>query len=55
MAFQKFLTQQNNLMAVPVMANQNAVQAEAAQSQIAKASGESQRYQDNYESIKVQL
>ena len=42
-AFQKFLTEQNNLRAVPVIANQNVVQAEAAaRANIAKASGESQ-------------
>ena len=42
-AFQKFLTEQNNLRAVPVVANQNVVQAEAAaRANIAKASGESQ-------------
>ena len=42
-AFQKFLTEQNNLRAVPVIANQNVVQAEAAaRANIAKASGESE-------------
>ena len=42
-AFQKFLTEQNNLRAVRVIANQNVVQAEAAaRANIAKASGESQ-------------
>ena len=42
-AFQKFLTEQNNLRAVPVIANQNVVQAEAAaRANIAKASGEAQ-------------
>lgn len=42
-AFQKFLTEQNNLRAVQVVANQTVVQAEAvARSNVAKASGESQ-------------
>ncbi len=42
-AFQKFLTEQNNLRAVPVIANQNVVQAEAAaRANIAKASGEAE-------------
>ena len=42
-AFQKFLTEQNNLRAVRVIANQNVVQAEAAaRANIAKASGEAQ-------------
>ncbi len=42
-AFQKFLTEQNNLKAVRVIANQNVVQAEAAaRANIAKASGESE-------------
>lgn len=42
-AFQKFLTEQNNLRAVRVIANQNVVQAEAAaRANVAKASGESQ-------------
>ena len=42
-AFQKFLTEQNNLRAVRVIANQNVVQAEAAaRANIAKASGESE-------------
>ena len=42
-AFQKFLTEENNLKAVRVIANQNVVQAEAAaRANIAKASGESQ-------------
>jgi prohibitin 2 len=42
-AFQKFLTEQNNLRAVRVIANQNVVQAEAAaRANIAKANGESQ-------------
>jgi regulator of protease activity HflC (stomatin/prohibitin superfamily) len=42
-AFQKFLTEQNNLKAVQVVANQTVVQAEAtARANIAKASGESQ-------------
>ena len=40
-AFQKFLTEQNNLKAVRVVANQNVVQAEAAaRANVAKASGE---------------
>ena len=42
-AFQKFLTEQNNLKAVRVVANQNVVQAEAAaRANVAKASGEAQ-------------
>ena len=42
-AFQKFLTEENNLRAVRVIANQNVVQAEAAaRANIAKASGEAQ-------------
>jgi len=42
-AFQKFLTEQNNLRSVRVIANQNVVQAEAAaRANIAKASGESE-------------
>ena len=42
-AFQKYLTEQNNLRAVRVIANQNVVQAEAAaRANIAKASGESE-------------
>ncbi len=42
-AFQKFLTEQNNLKAVRVIANQNVVQAEAAaRANVAKANGESQ-------------
>jgi prohibitin 2 len=42
-AFQKFLTEQNNLKAVQVVANQTVVQAQAqARANVAKASGESQ-------------
>src|ERR671937_693843 len=42
-AFQKFLTEQNNLRAVQVVANQTVVQAQAqARANIAKANGESQ-------------
>src|SRR2546422_9032898 len=42
-AFQKFLTEQNNLKAIQVVANQTVVQAQAAaRSNIAKAGGESQ-------------
>ena len=42
-AFQKFLTEENNLRAVRVIANQNVVQAEAAaRANIAKASGEAE-------------
>jgi regulator of protease activity HflC (stomatin/prohibitin superfamily) len=42
-ALQKFLTEQNNLRAVEVVANQTVVQAEAtARSNVAKASGEAQ-------------
>jgi regulator of protease activity HflC (stomatin/prohibitin superfamily) len=42
-AFQKYLTEQNNLLAVKVIANQTVVQAQAtARSNVAKATGESQ-------------
>lgn len=42
-AFQKFLTEQNNLRTVQVIANQNVIQAEAtARSNVAKAEGEAQ-------------
>jgi prohibitin 2 len=42
-AYQKYLTEQNNLLAVKVIANQTVVQAQAAaRSNIAKANGESQ-------------
>jgi prohibitin 2 len=42
-AFQEFLTEQNNLRAIQVIANQTVVQAEAqARANIAKANGESQ-------------
>ncbi len=42
-AFQKFLTEQNNLRTVQVIANQNVIQAEAtARSNVAKAGGEAQ-------------
>src|SRR5919202_6025288 len=42
-AFQKFLTEQNNLKAVQVIANQTVVQAQAAaRANVAKATGESQ-------------
>ena len=42
-AFQKYLTEQNNLRSIQVIANQTVVQAEAqARANIAKASGESQ-------------
>jgi prohibitin 2 len=42
-AFQKFLTEQNNLRTVQVIANQTVVQAEAtARSNVAKADGEAQ-------------
>src|SRR5713226_4041285 len=42
-AFQKFLTEQNNIKAVQVIANQTVVQAEAtARANVAKANGESQ-------------
>jgi len=42
-AFQKYLTEQNNLLGVRVIANQTVVQAQAAaRSNIAKANGESQ-------------
>jgi prohibitin 2 len=42
-AFQKYLTEQNNLLGVKVIANQTVVQAQAAaRSNIAKANGESQ-------------
>jgi prohibitin 2 len=42
-AFQKFLTEQNNLKAVQVIANQNVIRAEAAaRANIARADGEAQ-------------
>ena len=42
-AYQKYLTEQNNLLAVKVIANQTVVQAQAAaKSNVAKANGESQ-------------
>src|SRR5947209_7933718 len=45
-AFQKYLTEQNNLLGVKVIANQTVVQAQAAaRSNIAKANGESQAIQ----------
>jgi prohibitin 2 len=45
-AFQKFLTEQNNLKAVQVIANQNVVRAEAAaRANVEKADGEAQAIQ----------
>jgi prohibitin 2 len=42
-AYQKYLTEQNNLLAVKVIANQTVVQAQAsARSNVARANGESQ-------------
>ena len=42
-AFQKYLTEQNNLLEVKVIANQTVVQSQAAaRSNVAKANGESQ-------------
>ena len=42
-AFQTFLTEQNNLLAIQVVANQTVVQAQAsARANVARASGESQ-------------
>ncbi|HYA84032.1 MAG TPA: hypothetical protein VEH06_11370 [Candidatus Bathyarchaeia archaeon] len=42
-AFQKYLTEQNNVKAIQVIANQTVVQAEAAaKSNVANANGESQ-------------
>jgi prohibitin 2 len=42
-AYQKYLTEQNNLLAIQVIANQTVVQAQAtARSNVAKANGESQ-------------
>jgi len=42
-AFQKFLTEQNNLLAIKVIANQTAIQAQAAaRANVAKANCESQ-------------
>ncbi len=42
-AFQKYLTEQNNLLAIQVIANQTVVQAQAAaRANVAKANGESQ-------------
>ena len=54
-AFQKFLTEQNNLKAVQVIANQNVIKAEAAaRANIARADGEAQSSKDNHKSTKVQ-
>jgi len=45
-AFQKFLTEQNNLKGIQVIANQTVVQAQAsARANVARASGESQAIQ----------
>jgi len=45
-AFQKYLTEQNNLKAIQVIANQTVVQAQAAaRANVAKANGESQAIQ----------
>jgi regulator of protease activity HflC (stomatin/prohibitin superfamily) len=45
-AFQKYLTEQNNLLAIRVIANQTVVQAQAAaRANVAKATGESQAIQ----------
>ena len=45
-AFQKYLTEQNNLLSVKVIANQTVVQAQAAaRANVAKATGESQAIQ----------
>src|SRR6266516_1273938 len=45
-AFQKFLTEQNNLKAIQVIANQTVVQAQAtARANVARANGESQAIQ----------
>src|SRR5438034_2298515 len=45
-AFQKFLTEQNNLLAIQVIANQTVVQAQAAaRANVAKANGESKAIQ----------
>ncbi|MGC1933026.1 MAG: SPFH domain-containing protein, partial [Candidatus Nitrosopolaris sp.] len=45
-AFQKFLTEQNNLLAIQVISNQTVVQAQAtARANVARASGESQAIQ----------
>ena len=41
-AFQKYLTEQNNLLAVKVIANQTVVESQRARSNVAKANGESQ-------------
>jgi prohibitin 2 len=42
-SFQKYLTEQNNLLAIQVIANQTVVQAQAAvRANVAKANGESQ-------------
>jgi prohibitin 2 len=45
-AFQKYLTEQNNLLAIKVIANQTVVQAQAAaRANVARATGESQAIQ----------
>jgi regulator of protease activity HflC (stomatin/prohibitin superfamily) len=42
-AYQKYLTEQNNLLAITVIANQSVVQAQAAaRANVARANGESQ-------------
>ena len=41
-AFQKFLTEQNNLKAIQVVANQTVVNQATARANVAKANGESQ-------------
>src|SRR3989442_7324597 len=52
-AFQKYLTEQNNLKAIQVVANQTVVQAQAAaRSNIAKAGGESQAIEIITEQLK---
>ena len=52
-AYQKFLTEQNNLKAVQVIANQTVVQAEAqARPNVAKANGESQEIRIINEQLK---
>ena len=53
-AFQKYLTEQNNLRAVRVIANQNVVQAEAAaQSKHSKGQWRSSSHRINHGAIKI--
>jgi len=53
-AYQKFLTEENNLKAIQVIANQTVVQAEAqARANVAKANGEAQAIEIINEELKA--